>query len=80
MIALSKTEVVVLTKKRIPTEISVQIGDEVAESKPAWSNDQLQVELFSQIRRTVDKAAKGAMSLSRLITKIGSPKSSRRRL
>ena len=34
MLALSKMEVMVLTKKRIPTVITVRVADEVDKSKP----------------------------------------------
>lgn len=83
-LALGKTEVVVLTKKRIPTVIPVRVGDEVVESKAAVKYLGVMIDskmtFFEQIKRTADKAAKGVMSLSRLMANIGGPRSSRRRL
>ena len=59
-LALSKTEVVVLTKKRIPTVIPVLVRDEVVESKPTVKYlgviTDSKLSFFEQIRRTVDKA------------------------
>ena len=56
-LALSKTEVLVLTKNRIPTVIPVRVGDEVVESKPAVMIDS-KVSFFEQNMRTVDKVRK----------------------
>ena len=81
MLAFSKTEVVVLTKKRIPSIISVRVGDEVVESKPAVKylavmiNSKLS--FFEHIRYTVDKAVQVVMAL---IANLGGPKSTSSRL
>lgn len=83
-LALSKTEVVVLTKKRIPTILPVRVGEEIVVSKPAAKYLGVMIDsklsFFEQIRQTAEKAARGVTALSRLMANVGGPKSSKRRL
>lgn len=83
-LALSKTEVVILTKKRIPTIIPVRVGEVTVESKSAAKYLGVIVDtkmtFLEHIRQTADKAAKGVAALSRLMANVGGPKSSKRRL
>lgn len=83
-LALQKTEVVVLTKKRIPTIVPVRVGGEVVTTKPATKYLGLMIDTklsFSeQIRVTARKAAAGVTALSRLMANVGGPSSSKRRL
>lgn len=83
-LALSKTEIVILTKKRIQTIIPMRVGEAAVETKPAAKYLGMMIDskmnFFEQIRRTADKAAKGVTALSRLMANVGGPKSSKRRL
>lgn len=83
-IALQKTEIVILTKKRIQTSLPMWIGDEVVETTPTAKYLGLVIDskmtFFEQIKRTADKASKGVMALSRLMANVGGPKANKRRL
>lgn len=83
-LALSKTEIVILTRKRIATIIPMRVGEEIIQTKPAAKYLGIMIDtktsFWEQIRQTADKAAKGASSLSRLMANTNGPKSSKRRL
>lgn len=83
-LALSKTEIVILTKKRIDTVIPMRVGEVVVQSTRAAKYLGVMVDSKltwrDQIFRTADKAAKWVQSLSRLMANVGGPRSSKRRL
>ena len=83
-LALSKTEIVILTKKRIDTVVPLRVGDVVIQSTRAAKYLGVMVDnkltWRDQIFRTADKASKMVAQLSRLMANVGGPKSSRRRL
>lgn len=83
-LALSKTEIVILTKKRIDTILPLPVGDEIVNTKPAAKYLGLAIDcklsFWTQIQQTADKAAKGVTSLSRLMANVTGPKSSKRRV
>lgn len=83
-LALSKTEIVILTKKRINTILPLRVGEVTVRTKPAAKYLGLMIDcklnFWEQIRRTVDKAARRVASLSRLMANVTGPKSSKRRL
>ena len=83
-LAISKTEIVVLTKKRIPTVFPVQIGDVQLETKPAAKYLGVMIDnklsFGEQVRHTADKAAKAVAALGRLMPNIGGPLPCKRRL
>jgi hypothetical protein len=83
-IALQKTEIVILTKKRMQASLPMWVGDEVVETKPAAKYLGLVIDskmtFFEQIKKTAEKASKGVMALSRLMANVGGPKSGKRRL
>ncbi|KAG8229087.1 hypothetical protein J437_LFUL010770 [Ladona fulva] len=82
--ALSKTDIVMLTRKRICTIIEMRVGSEITETKV--SARYLGVEFDSkltfwpQIKNSSDKAAATTVSLSRLMANVGSPKQCKRKL
>lgn len=84
LLAPEKTEIVILTKKRMNTILPLLVGDVAVEDKPAIKYLGLMIDrrlsLWSQIQQTTDKAAKGATSLSRLMANVTGPKASKRRL
>ena len=83
-LALTKTEIVLLTKKRIPCLFPVQVGEVTAGTKAAirYLGVMLDTKLtfWDQIRKGVDKAAEVTASLSRMVANIGGPLPSVRRL
>lgn len=83
-LAISKTEIVVLTKKRIPRIFPVRIGNAQIETKPAAKYLGVMVDsrmtFGEQIKQTADKAAKGVAALSRLMPNVGGPRACKRRL
>jgi len=83
-LALSKTEIVILTKKRIDTVVPFRVGREVVQSTRAAKYLGVMVDnklsWRDQIFRTADKAAKVVSHLSMLMANVGGPRSSRRRL
>ena len=83
-LALEKTEVVILTKKRIPTLRPISFGESIIESKSAVKYLGLTLDskmsFSEQIQAAANKAAAGVSALSRLMANIGGPTSSRRRL
>ena len=83
-LALEKTEVVILTRRRIPTLRPISIGELTIESKPAVKYLGLMLDskmsFFEQIKAAADRAAAGVAALSRLMANVGGPISTRRRL
>ncbi|XP_046671568.1 uncharacterized protein LOC124361551 [Homalodisca vitripennis] len=83
-LALAKTEIVILTKKRIDTVVPLRVGGVTVQSTRAAKYLGVMVDnkltWRDQIFRTADKAAKVVQSLSRLMANVGGPRSSRRRL
>lgn len=83
-LALSKTEIAILTKKRINTEIPMWVSEEVIQTKASVKYLGIAIDsktsFSEQIRLTADKAAKGVTALSRLMANTVGPKSSKRRL
>lgn len=83
-LALSKTEIVVLTKKRIETIVPLRVGDLEVETKPEVKylgvTIDRKVSFGEQIRRTAEKASQRVVSLGRLMSNVGGPRSSKRRL
>lgn len=83
-LALNKTEIVVLTKKRIDTSVTMVVGEEMVMTKRVARYLGIMIDsklsFLHQINHTAEKAAKGVASLSRLMANIGGPSSSKRRL
>lgn len=83
-LAVSKTEIVVLTKKRINTILPLRVGEEVVQSKHAAKYLGIVVDtkmsFGDHIQRTADKAAKSAIALNRLMANVSGPRSSKRRV
>lgn len=83
-LALDKTEIVVLTKKRINTICPIRVGRDEVMTKPAAKYLGIlmdcKLSFLPQILTTADKGAAGAASLSRLMANVGGPKAGRRRL
>ena len=79
-----KSEIVLLTRKRIDTIAPVRIVDVTIETKKAvkylglWLDNKLS--FYEHIRQTSEKASKVAATLSWLMANVGGPKPSRRRL
>lgn len=83
-LALQKTEIAILTKKRIQPTIPMWIGEEVIETKQAVKYLGITIDsklsFFEHIRKSADKAAAGITALCRLMANTSGPKSSKRRL
>lgn len=83
-LALNKTEIVVLTKRRINITLPMRVNDVDVVTKPVVKYLGIMVDsklnFFEQIRETADRAARGVMALARLMANVGGPRSSRRRL
>ncbi|XP_054257288.1 uncharacterized protein LOC128982350 [Macrosteles quadrilineatus] len=83
-LALSKTEIVILTKKRIETIVPLRVGNVVVQTTRTAKYLGVMVDnklsWRDQIFRTADKAARSVAALSRLMANVGGPQSSRRRL
>ncbi|XP_054288152.1 uncharacterized protein LOC129003849 [Macrosteles quadrilineatus] len=83
-LALSKTEIVILTKKRIETIVPLRVGNVVVQTTRTAKYLGVMVDnklsWRDQIFRTADKAARSVAALSRLMANVGGPRSSRRRL
>lgn len=83
-LALNKTEVVILTKKRINTIVPIRVGDEQLETKGTAKYLGITIDsklnFGEQIRLAADKAAMSVATLSRLMANIGGPAASKRRL
>lgn len=83
-LAVEKTEIVLLTRRQIPTIVVVRVGDETIATKEAVKYLGLRLDtklsFWNQIRHSSEKAAKVTTSLSRLMANIGGPTPNRRRL
>lgn len=83
-LTLSKTQTVVLSKKRIQIIVPLRLGNETIESKPATKYLGIMVDtklnFWEQVCRTAVNAARGVMSLIRLVENIRGPFLGRRRL
>ncbi|XP_046685125.1 uncharacterized protein LOC124370866 [Homalodisca vitripennis] len=83
-LALSKTEIVILTKKRNDTVVPLRVGDVTVKTTRAAKYLGVLVDnkltRRDQILRTADRASKMVTHLSRFMANVGGPKSSRRRL
>lgn len=83
-LATEKTEIVLLTRRRIPTNIQVNVGEEPILAKRAvkYLGVRLDTKLsyWEQIRTASEKAAKITTMLSRLMANVGGPSASKRRL
>ncbi|KAG8228858.1 hypothetical protein J437_LFUL008354 [Ladona fulva] len=82
-LALSKTEIVMLRRKRICTITEMRVGSKITETKE--SARYLGVEFDSltfwpQIKKSSDKVAATTVSLSRLMANVGGPKQCKRKL
>ena len=83
-LAMAKTEIVLITKKRILRLFSVRIGDVTAHTKAAVKYLRVMLDMrltfWEQIRRGADKATEVTASLTRVIANIGRPRPCERRL
>lgn len=83
-LATEKTEIVLLTRKRIPTITDFQVGVDVISSKPAvkYLGVHLDTKLsyWVHIKQAVEKATKVVGALSRLMANVGGPAASKRKL
>ena len=83
-LALAKTEVMILTKKRMDTVIPVSVGGEVIQATRVGKYLRVSIDskmnFFAQICKTADKAAKVTVSLSRLMANTIWPSPSKRSL
>lgn len=83
-LALAKTEIVLLTRKRIPTILPMKVDTEEVQTKATakYLGVTLDTKLtyWAHIKRAVDKAAERTKALSRLMANVGGPKPGKRRL
>lgn len=83
-LAAEKTEIVLLTRRRIPTEVQMMVGPETITTKKVvkYLGVKLDTKLtfWEHIKGTSEKAAKITSALSRLMANVGGPMASRRRL
>ena len=83
-LAVAKTEIVMLTRRMIPTEIPMSVGDVEVQTKTAakYLGVVLDCRLswWEHIKMVCDKATRVVLSLSRLMGNVGGPRSSKRRL
>ena len=83
-LAITKIEIVLLTKKRIPRLFSIQVSEVTAGTKAAirYLGMMLDTKLtfWDQIRKVADMAAEVTSSLSRMMAKIGDSRPCVRRL
>lgn len=83
-LALQKTEIVVLTKKRIETILPLKVGEETVGTKKAAKYLGVTIDnrmnFAQQIKAGSEKAEKYVRHLSRLMANIGGPRASKRRL
>ena len=83
-LATQKSEIVLLTRKRINTIVPVNIADVTIETKASvkylglWLDNKLS--FVEHIRQACEKASRVAATLSWLMANVGGPKPSRRRL
>lgn len=83
-LALAKTEIVILTKRRINTILPLMVGEERVETKPAAKYLGVMIDskltFGKQLRRAAEKAAAMVANLSRIMANTHGPSSSKRRL
>lgn len=83
-LAISKTEIVMLTRKRIPTVIPMAVGAEVVTTRRSakYLGVTLDCKLTfrDHIQKVCERASAVTSSLSRLLANLGGPRSSKRRL
>lgn len=83
-LATEKTELVLLTRRQIPTDFLFQVETEQIRSQPSvtYLGVRLDTKLtfWEQIRHTTEKATKVTLALSRLMSNIGGPSSGKRKL
>ncbi|XP_033221147.1 uncharacterized protein LOC117175546 [Belonocnema kinseyi] len=83
-LAIQKTEIVILTTKRIDVEIPIQVGTEEVQAQKVAKHLGILLDnkltFWEHIKRAADKACTVTTNLSRLMANVGGPKSSRRRL
>lgn len=84
MLATEKTEIVLLTRRRIPTILEIQVGSETIITKEAvkYLGVRLDTKLtyWQHIKFASERAAKVTASLSRLMANVGGPIASKRKL
>ncbi|XP_033229770.1 uncharacterized protein LOC117181319 [Belonocnema kinseyi] len=82
--SLQKTEIVVLTTKRIETCIQLNVEDEMIQTQKAVKHLGIYMDtkltLWEHIQKAADKVVKTTTGLSRLMANVGGPKPSKRRL
>lgn len=83
-LATEKTEIVLLTRRQIPTIVEMEVGPQTITTKNAvkYLGMYLDTKLsyWQQIRHAAEKAAKMTTSLSRLMANIGGPTQNKRKL
>lgn len=83
-LAVQKTEIVLLTRKRIDTSLPMRVNDTLIAAGPSirYLGIHLDTKLrfFEHISRVADKAAQVTSALSSIMANIGGPKPSKRRL
>lgn len=83
-LAMEKTEIVLLTRRQIPTMIELQVGQEVLNTKEAVKYLGVRIDtkltFWQQIKFASERAAKTTLLLSRLMANVGGPTESKRRL
>lgn len=83
-LAMEKTELVLITRKQIPTVVPMQVGSKEIQTKPAVKHLGIQIDTklnyWGQIRQAADKAAAVTSALSRLMANVNGPRPCKRRL
>ena len=83
-LALQKTEIVLLTTKRIDTCIQLQVGSEMVQTQKVVKHLGIlldnKLNFWEHIQKATSKAASVTTALSRLMANVGGPKPSKRRL
>ena len=83
-LAVHKTEILIMTMKRIETVIPMQVGTVAIETKRAVKHLGVKLDtkltFWEQIKDASNKAAKVTTNLSRLMKNVGGPKPGKRRL
>lgn len=83
-LAKEKTEIVLLTRRRIPTIVEMRVGEETVLTKKAVKYLGLHIDTkltyWEQIRYATEKASKMTILLSRLMANTGGPTQNKRRI
>ena len=83
-LAVQKTEIVVLTTRRMDTIVPIQVGNETIQTKAAVRHLGIMLDTkliyWEQIRRAMEKADTATTNLSRLMANVDGPKPSKRRV